>query len=96
MPTGPFAAGLFLNAHWLKLAREEGGFVLSVRTVRWLVAAYMALFLILTIWPGATLINAVEPFVLGLPLNLFVIAVLIMGGLGMLTILYLSEKRAGD
>lgn len=69
---------------------------MSVRAVRWLVTAYMALFLGLTIWPGASLINAAEPFVLGLPLNLFLIALLIVGGLVALTALYVSEKRAGD
>lgn len=69
---------------------------MSVQTVRWLVCAYMALFVVLTIWPGAALVNAVEPFVLGLPFNLFVIALLISGGLGALTLLYLSEKREQD
>ena len=65
-------------------------------TIRWLVGAYMALFVMLTIWPGAALVNAARPFVLGLPFNLFVIALLIVGGLGALTLLYLSEKRGRD
>jgi len=66
---------------------------MSVQTVRWSVAVYMLIFLALTTWPGATLVNAVEPFILGLPFNLFFIAVLILGGLGILTALYFSEKR---
>ncbi|MEL6708052.1 MAG: hypothetical protein AAFP79_07205 [Pseudomonadota bacterium] len=66
---------------------------MSVKAVRWCVAVYMLFFLALTTWPGVTLINRVEPFVLGLPLNLFMIAVLILGGLALLTALYLSEKR---
>lgn len=69
---------------------------MSVRAVRYLTVAYMAFFVLLTIWPGATLINRIEPFVLGLPLNLFLIALLILGGLAVLTALYLSEKRSGD
>ena len=66
---------------------------MSVQTVRWSVAVYMLLFLGLTTWPGVTLVNAVEPFILWLPFNLFFIAVLILGGLGILTALYFSEKR---
>lgn len=69
---------------------------MSVRAVRLLVSVYMALFILLTTWPGASLINAVEPLVLGLPLNLFLIALLIVGGLGVLTALYFSEKRTED
>ncbi|MEM7688823.1 MAG: hypothetical protein AAF291_07355 [Pseudomonadota bacterium] len=66
---------------------------MSVRAVRWLVALYMVLFAALTTWPGASLISAVEPFIAGLPFNLFAIALLIIGGLGLLTALYISEKR---
>lgn len=73
-----------------------GWCLVSVRAVRLLVGAYMALFVFLTTWPGASLINAIEPFVFGLPLNLFLIALLIIGGLGVLTGLYFSEKRTGD
>ena len=69
---------------------------MSVRAVRLLVSVYMALFVFLTTWPGVGLINVVEPLVLGLPLNLFLIAILIVGGLGVLTALYFSEKRAED
>ena len=64
--------------------------------MRWLTGAYTALFLGFTTWPGVTLINTVEPFVLGLPLNLFLIAALIVGGLGVLTALYFTETRPKD
>ena len=66
---------------------------MSVQTFRGVLIGYSLLFVALTIWPGATLINSVEPLVLGLPFNLFVIAMLILGGLGILTALYLSETR---
>jgi len=67
---------------------------LSVRSVRKAVAIYMLLFLLATIWPGALLFNKVQPLVWGLPFNLFFIALLIIGSLGMLTALYFSEKRS--
>ncbi|MEM9310108.1 MAG: hypothetical protein AAGA34_01565 [Pseudomonadota bacterium] len=69
---------------------------MRVRTVRWLVAAYMVLFLSLTTWPGVSVINSVTPLVLGLPFNLFCIAVLIVGGLCILAALYASERRSND
>ncbi|MEL6324874.1 MAG: hypothetical protein AAFQ84_11665 [Pseudomonadota bacterium] len=68
---------------------------MSVRTIRWGVAAYMLVFLLATTWPGALLLNRVQPFVLGLPFNLFCIALLIMGALGLLAVLYVSEQRSG-
>ena len=69
---------------------------MSVKTVRWITAAYMLFFLLATTWPGATLMNHVEPFVLGLPFNLFFIALLIVIALGLLTALYMSEQRTGE
>lgn len=69
---------------------------MSVKAVRWIVAAYMLVFLVATTWPGAGLINMVRPFVLGLPFNLFMIALLIVIALGLLAALYVSEKRAGN
>jgi len=66
---------------------------MSIRAVRWLVAAYMMLFLIATTWPGAQVFNQPKPFVIGLPFNLFVIATLIAVALGLLTLLYFSETR---
>lgn len=69
---------------------------MSVRAVRGLVTAYMLLFLLATTWPGAQVFNQPEPFVIGLPFNLFVLAVLITIGLAMLTLLYFSETRGQD
>ncbi|MEL6238741.1 MAG: hypothetical protein AAFQ90_09140 [Pseudomonadota bacterium] len=67
---------------------------MSARSVRIVVAVYLAIFLAFTTWPGATLLNSVRPFILGLPFNLFCIALLIVGGLAVLAALYASEKRA--
>ncbi|MEO0689458.1 MAG: hypothetical protein AAFY51_04055 [Pseudomonadota bacterium] len=50
----------------------------------------------MTTWPGVYMINRIEPFVLGLPFNLFAIALLIVAALGLLTALYLSEDQSGD
>ncbi|MEM8800588.1 MAG: hypothetical protein AAGF15_10970, partial [Pseudomonadota bacterium] len=49
---------------------------MSVRAVRLFVAAYILVFLLATVWPGALLFNRVEPLILGLPFNLFFIALL--------------------
>ena len=67
---------------------------MSIRTVRWIVASYMLFFLLATTWPGAMLINRVQPLILGLPFNLFFIASLIIVALGLLTALYFSEQRS--
>lgn len=64
--------------------------------VRGLVSAYMLLFLLATTWPGASVFNRAEPLVLGLPFNLFVLAMLISVALVMLAALYISETRAQD
>lgn len=66
---------------------------MSVSAVRWLVLAYMAVFIFVTTWPGVQLFNHVYPLVLGLPFNLFVIALVIIGALGVLAALYVSEQR---
>ena len=65
----------------------------SIRTVRLVVATYIVVFLLATVWPGAVLFNHVQPLILGLPFNLFIIALLIVGALGMLAMLYVSEQR---
>jgi asparagine N-glycosylation enzyme membrane subunit Stt3 len=65
-------------------------------TVRGIVAAYVLLFLLSTTWPGATLFNTVEPMMLGLPFNLFVLASLIAVALLVLWALYISETRSED
>ncbi|MEL7189465.1 MAG: DUF3311 domain-containing protein [Pseudomonadota bacterium] len=69
---------------------------MRIQTVRWIVAAYLLLFLFFTTWPGAILINTVGPLVFGLPFNLFCIAILIVIALCLLAILYASEQRSED
>ncbi len=69
---------------------------MSIRAVRGLVAAYMLVFLLAVTWPGAMLFNKAEPFVIGLPFNLFVLAGLITVALGLLALLYVSENRGND
>ena len=69
---------------------------MSNRTVRWLTAAYMIAFLLGVTWPGFLLFNRVTPIILGLPFNLFFIALLISVGMGVLFILYRSEQRRDD
>lgn len=66
---------------------------MSNRTVRRLTAAYMIAFLLAVIWPGFLLFNRVTPIILGLPFNLFCIALLITVGMGVLFALYRSEQR---
>ena len=66
---------------------------MSIRAVRRLVAAYLVVFLLATTWPGAQIFNRPEPFVIGLPFNLFVLAGLITVALGLLALLYFSETR---
>ncbi|MEL7216894.1 MAG: hypothetical protein AAGK01_00510 [Pseudomonadota bacterium] len=75
---------------------ETGECMLSVRTVRWIMATYLLLFMLATTWPGASLFNAVRPLVFGLPFNLFFIALLIVIALVLLAALYTSEQRSGD
>jgi len=55
----------------------------------------MLVFLLATTWPGAIVFNRVQPLILGLPFNLFFIAVLIVCALGLLAALYISEQRSG-
>lgn len=66
---------------------------MKVSTVRWITGVYMLAFLLATTWPGAMLINQAKPIILGLPFNLFMIAMLIVGALGLLTALYVSEQK---
>ena len=69
---------------------------MSVRAVRLLTTAYMIAFLLAVTWPGFLLFNRVTPIILGLPFNLFCIALFILIGMGVLYLLYKSEQRASD
>ncbi len=53
--------------------------------------AYFIAFTFLVIWPGALIYNRATPLILGLPFNLFVIALLVLGGLAVLFMLYRAE-----
>lgn len=64
--------------------------------MRGMVAAYMLMFALATTWPGVTLLNHAKPFVLGLPFNLFALALIISIALVMLGALYISETRGPD
>jgi TRAP-type C4-dicarboxylate transport system permease small subunit len=69
---------------------------MSVRIIRWLTAVYMFAFLIAVIWPGFLLFNRVTPIIIGLPFNLFCIALFIVIGMAVLFLLYRSEQRRAD
>ncbi|MEM1053428.1 MAG: hypothetical protein AAGI28_15170 [Pseudomonadota bacterium] len=69
---------------------------MKARMVRWIFGLGIMAFLAMTTWPGVYMINRIEPLVLGLPFNLFAIALLIVVALGLLTALYLSEDQSGD
>lgn len=75
------------------IGAKTGEHILSKSTVRGIVAFYLLLFLGGTTWPGATLFNTTKPLMLGLPFNLFVLAILIVFALVMLAALYMSETR---
>ena len=66
------------------------------RIVRRIVAAYMVIFLAGTTYPGVTLFNQVEPLIIGLPFNLFMLALLIVIALVLLAALYITETRSQD
>lgn len=61
--------------------------------MRVVTAVYFCFFLLAVTWPGFSLFNRVEPLILGLPFNLFSLAILILIGMGVLYALYLSEPR---
>ncbi len=69
---------------------------MGIRTVRWLTAVYMIAFLIAVTWPGFLLFNRVTPIIFGLPFNLFCIALFIVFGMVVLSLLYHSEQSHDD
>ena len=75
---------------------KRGNEGLKKGTIRGIVAVYVLLFLLCTTWPGAMLFNSIEPLILGLPFNLFVLAILISVALVVLWALYISETRPED
>ena len=57
------------------------------------VLAYMIFFLGASIWPGASLVNQVEPKILGLPFNFAWYAFLIVGAFIILLWLDAEQQR---
>jgi len=57
------------------------------------VLAYMVFFLVASIWPGASLVNRLEPSVLGLPFNFAWYAFLIVGAFVVLLWLDAEQQR---
>ncbi|MBI1393244.1 MAG: hypothetical protein GC152_10940 [Alphaproteobacteria bacterium] len=53
---------------------------------------FFLFFLVAVTWPGFELVNRPTPIVLGLPFNLFAIAILVLAGMAVLFALYLSDK----
>lgn len=66
------------------------------KTIRWLTAIYMGIFLIAMTWPGFMLFNRVTPLIFGLPFNLFCIALFIIIAMAVLFLLYRSEQACVD
>lgn len=66
---------------------------MSKRTVRVLFGVFLVVNLLVITYPAAVPFNRVEPLVLGLPFNLFWVALWVaLGGLALL-LLHLSERR---
>jgi len=69
---------------------------MTLRTARALAVAYLALFLLAVIWPGALLASRIRPFVLGLPFSFFWYAAWIAFSLPVLYLLDRVERRYRD
>ncbi len=69
---------------------------MRIRAVRWLTTTYMIVFLFAVTWPCFSLFNRVEPIILGLPFNLFCIALLIVIGMALLFLLYAVEQARDE
>lgn len=57
--------------------------------LRWAAAGYLLAFALAVTWPGALLINRVQPLILGLPFNMVWILLWVVGG-GV--VLYLVDR----
>jgi hypothetical protein len=65
----------------------------SARTARVVAVAYFVLFAVAVTWPGMTPFNRVHPLVLGLPFNLAWIAFWVTGGVVVLAMLHVAERK---
>jgi preprotein translocase subunit SecY len=68
---------------------------LSVRTARVLAVAYFVLFAAAVTWPGMVPFNRIRPLILGLPFSLAWIALWVTGGVFVLWMLHVAERK-GD
>jgi len=61
------------------------------------VTLYFFIFFVLIVtFPGFALLNRPTPFILGLPFNLFCLAVLVLSAMAVLYALYRAEGDDGD
>ena len=66
---------------------------MSARLLTYMTLAYVALFAVATTWPGMTIANRVEPYVLGLPFNLAWVAGWVVLGFVLLVLLDRANTR---
>ena len=64
-----------------------------IRAARIIAALYLLGFAAAVTWPGMTLFNRVEPKVLGLPFNMAWIALWLLLGMDVLTIVDVVERK---
>lgn len=69
---------------------------MSVRLTRRLVVGYFVLFTVAVTWPGMVPFNTIRPLVLGLPFSMVWVALWVIGGAGVLAMLYAAERREGE
>jgi hypothetical protein len=65
----------------------------SARTARVVAVVYFLSFAVAVTWPGMIPFNRIFPLVLGLPFSLFWIALWVTGGVLVLWLLDVAEKR---
>lgn len=64
---------------------------MTARFARILAALYFAGYVVAVTWPGMTFFNRVDPLILGLPFNMIWVAVWVVGGAGVLWMVYAAE-----
>ena len=69
---------------------------MTLRTARALTGAYLFLFLVATVWPGALVAARARPLVLGLPFSFFWYAAWIAFSVPVLYLLDRVERRYRD
>lgn len=64
---------------------------MSPRFARVLAVLYFAGYIVAVTWPGMTYFNRVEPLIFGLPFNMVWVAIWVIGGAGVLWMVYTTE-----